>query len=772
MVIAYIYGVKRLLLFLFTAIQLLCFGADDYNIKLISQTNNTLIVEFNLQNYRLSKIDTSDPYLYQNFIVNGGVPVLKIGEPELLKFTSNIQLPNTGSTSYSILETEFFELENIYITPSKGNLYRNIDPNSIPLVEGPVYSYNTDFPNNLIIMGKPYIQRDVRGQTLSFIPFKFNPSKKTVKVYKKIKIEISFNPNISGKNEIKLPVRRKIAKETNLIYNRRYLNYVSPRYNSLGQDGKMLIIAPSEYISDLDALISWKRKSGVDVEIVNVDDIGNNEINIYNYVRNYYNQNPDFLYLLLVGDHNDVASYNAGSTGGWMSETKWSDSKYGLVSNSNDWYPDVYVGRFSPSSSNDLNTMIQRNLEYEVTPLVSDYYQNALGIGSNEGNGYGDDGESDWQHLRNIRTDLLNFGYQNVYEFYDGSHGGEDQSGNPNSSIISNALNSGVSLFNYTGHGDINSCATGNFTSSHVNSATNSGKYPFVISVSCNNGTFTSGTCISEVWQRASHLNSPTGSIAAAGSSILMSWAPPMATQDEIVDILVESYAHNKVQTIGALFYSGQMKMLDDYPNAGKEVIETWILFGDPTTFFRSKTPSDFTVSHDEEQGFGVSSLSVFCDEQDAKVTLWNGDSLIGKTNVLNGQADFIFDSIQQIDTLEIIISGYNKIPYFGNLRTTSPDIKPVSNYTDFLFGPNPLGSDFQLSLIFELNEDQEVIFEIFNTLGQKIYKQTETLSSGFYGPDQTPLVLNLNNINLKTGIYSFSTNINGIPYVKQLFVP
>ena len=285
MVIAYIYKVKRLLLVLFIATQLFCFGSDDYNIKLISKTNNTLIVEFNLQNYRLSKIDASDPYLYQNFIVNGGVTLLKTGEPELLKFTSNIQLPNTGSTSYSILETEFLELENINITPSKGNLYRNIDPNSIPFREGPVYSYNTDFPNNLLTMGNPYIQRDIRGHTLSFIPFKFNPIKKTVKVYKKIKIEISFNPNITGKNEIKIPVRRKIAEETNLIYNRRYLNYSNSRYNPLGQDGKMLIIAPSEYLSDLHALISWKRKSGVDVEIVNVDDIGNNETNIYNYVR-------------------------------------------------------------------------------------------------------------------------------------------------------------------------------------------------------------------------------------------------------------------------------------------------------------------------------------------------------------------------------------------------------------------------------------------------------------------------------------------------------
>ena len=155
----------------------------------------------------------------------------------------------------------------------------------------------------------------------------------------------------------------------------------------------MLIISPSEYFSEIEKLIDWKMKSGIEVELVDIATIGNSQINIYNYVRNYYNQHPDFLYLLLVGDHNKVASYNAGSTGGWMSEIKWSDSKYGLVSNSNDWYPDIYVGRFSPSNLNDLENMIQRNLEYEINPIISDYYHFAIGLGSNEGAGYGDDGE-------------------------------------------------------------------------------------------------------------------------------------------------------------------------------------------------------------------------------------------------------------------------------------------------------------------------------------------------------------------------------------------
>jgi gingipain R len=211
----------------------------------------------------------------------------------------------------------------------------------------------------------------------------------------------------------------------------------------------------------------------------------------------------------------------------------------------------------------------------------------AIGLGSNEGQGIGHMGEPDWQHLRNIRTDLLGYGFTQVHEFYDGSQGGADASGNPNSTIINAAVNDGITLFNYTGHGDLNTCITGNYGSSNINSATNAGKYPFVISVACNNGTFTTGTCLAESWQRATHntLGSPTGSIGVAASSILMAWAPPMATQDEIVDILTEKYPSNQLQTLGGLFYSGQMYMLDSYnsSNTAKEVYETWVFFGDPS---------------------------------------------------------------------------------------------------------------------------------------------------------------------------------------------
>ncbi len=66
---------------------------------------------------------------------------------------------------------------------------------------------------------------------------------------------------------------------------------------------------------------------------------------------------------------------------------------------------------------------------------------------------------------------------------------------------------------------------------------------PYVISVACNNGQFDDyNECFCEAWQRATHNGNPTGAIAITGSSISMSWDPPMDAQDEMNDLFTEQY--------------------------------------------------------------------------------------------------------------------------------------------------------------------------------------------------------------------------------------
>ncbi|MBI3238835.1 MAG: hypothetical protein HYZ43_08375, partial [Flavobacteriia bacterium] len=407
------------------------------------------------------------------------------------------------------------------------------------------------------------------------------------------------------------------------------------------------------------------------------------------YIQNFYASNPDLVYILLVGDHADVPSHTYGVSSG---EDLWSDSYYGqLAGGASDFYPEAFVGRFSGTSA-QIKLMVDRTLEYEKYPAAGDWMEKAIGLGSGEGAGIGDNGEADWQHLRNIRTRLMSYGYTTVYEFYDGSRGGDDASGDPNSTIIIPAVNDGVGLFNYTGHGAQNTCVTGNFTSTNINAATNNGKYPLVVSVACNNGTFTSGTCISEVWLRADNASTPAGAIGAAGSSILMAWAQPMQTQDEMAELIAEAYPSNKKTTVGGLFYNSQASMLEQYPGGvdGKEVMQTWVYFGDPSVLFRNKQTMAINVSHAAQVPLATSSLTVNCDVEGALVAESQDNVLIGRGIVSGGMVNITFPALVSNLPLAVTATKQNYGTYQGPVQVGNgpAGIEELSNTVTMY--PNP----------------------------------------------------------------------------------
>ena len=67
-------------------------------------------------------------------------------------------------------------------------------------------------------------------------------------------------------------------------------------------------------------------------------------------------------------------------------------------------------------------------------------------------------------------------------------------------------------------------------------------------------------------------------------STIGQYWDPPMAAQDETVDLFTAEVYY----TLGALFFAGSCLMMDEYPEpypagGGIDMFNTWILFGDPS---------------------------------------------------------------------------------------------------------------------------------------------------------------------------------------------
>ncbi|SDG54470.1 C25 family cysteine peptidase [Epilithonimonas hungarica] len=648
---------------LFSSLILIFLSGNSFaqDFKLINSDNQNITVDFDLGHFEKTEKSINGKN-YHSFSKQYSVLMSEAGNPAMPYFSRSIQLPEKGDFSYKIVYDSYEDINNIDIAPSKGNLKRNTDPETIPYVFGESYKKDDFFPGNLAQFGDPHILRNTRGVTFSLFPYQYNPVQHKLRIYKNLRVEVVLNDK-KGTNEI--ASRKADNTFFNDIYSKHYLNHItSNKYAPAKEEGDLLIITAPAFESQLSSLVSWKREKGIKTTVVNTTTTGTTDTAIKNYITNFYQTNPNLVYILLVGDSGDVPSHTYGYNG----EQLWSDSYYGQFTN--DYYPEAFVGRLSGNSVG-IKTMTDRILEYEKSPIAGDWMKNAIGIGSNEGNGYGNDGEADYVHLRKIRTQLKNYGYQNVYEFYQGSQGGEDTAGEPTPTMINNAMNSGVGLFNYTGHGDLNLMVTGNYTSTYVKQLKNNGMYPFVVSVACNNGTFVGKTCLAEDLMSVNYNNSPAGSIATAASTILMAWAEPMETQDEMTNILTEVYENNKKETIGGLFYNSQIGMLESY-NASPtavEVMQTWVLFGDPSVVFRYDTTKDLELQHPDQIDPNTQTLTVSCEETDAVISLTKNGNIIGSAHSKDGSVVFDLSGIADGESLMITATKQNLKPYQATIE-------------------------------------------------------------------------------------------------------
>ncbi|HSG68743.1 MAG TPA: C25 family cysteine peptidase, partial [Bacteroidales bacterium] len=515
------------------------------DVKLLSSDPYASKITFSVPGFDLIEVETelgAAKLLYLEDASN----LLVAEAPDLLKLTATVVIPDMAGMDVRVVASDYTDYDNILIAPSKGNLTRDIDPSGIPFIFGDIYQQDEFFPGKLAELREPFIMRDYRGQTIVAYPFQYNPVTRKLRVYHNLEVEI-YKVNDQGSNPLTREGRlEKVSADYAWMYERHFLN--APQnvmdYTPVSEDGNMLIISYGAFIPAMQPLVDWRVQTGTPVEIVDVATIGGSS-QIKSFIANYYNTHG-LTFVLLVGDAAQVpSSYASGD----------SDNNYAYIVGS-DHYPDVFIGRFSAETIVQVETQVNRTITYEKNPdLGSDWYTRGIGIASDQGPG--DDGEYDYQHIRNINTDLLDFTYTFCAELFDGSQGGNDQPGNPTPSMVATEVNTGATVIDYTGHGSDNAWSSSNFSSNDVNNLTNTGMWPFIWSVACVNGNFVNGSCFAEAWLRATDNGEPTGAVATLMSTINQSWNPPMCGQDEMVDVLVESYPSNINRTFGAASMHG-----------------------------------------------------------------------------------------------------------------------------------------------------------------------------------------------------------------------
>ncbi len=643
-------------------------------INIISSSDTKTVVEIFFEPLAISENTAVD-----NLIIKGCTQWQQKGYADIPKYTFSIKIPDNREAEVTVLEQQTSVYQNITIQPSKGKLSRIQNPENIALEYGDSYTTNSYFPATIATANVPYILRDYRGQAFHIAPVQYNAFTKQLNAYQYLKLEINYT-----KPSTENIIRRKenpssIAETFHQLYSNHFLNYElekKTRATPFLENDKMLVMCPQKFLTTIQLFVDWKKMKGIYTTLVNVDTLtgGVTQATVFNFIKNYY-LDHGITHVLIVGNETDIPVMDGGtiySTG--------SDNPYGYMMGS-DHYAEILVGRFTGGITKDINAQVQKSVQYEKTPQTNfDWYKTVAGIASND-NSQGDDLQYDWQHERVICDSLITQGpYKKKLEFYDGTHGGLDDAGNPSSLNIIDSINkSGIGIINYTGHGSVGGIVTSNFSVNEIPLMHNTnGNWPCMLIVGCQAGEFVTPTkCLAESLAMAvDTINTkPVGTIINASSTVNQWWKEPMEAQDEFNNVLCDARPYPIKHSFAGMLINGFFSMMDAYnipndPDAGNQMTDTWEIFGDPSLVIKSANWGTIICGNSGGIPVGATSYTLSCNTDSADICLYYKGEILATAKSVSGVANFTFPAMTDTSLpVYITATKYNYSPYLDNTK-------------------------------------------------------------------------------------------------------
>ncbi|MCD4819691.1 MAG: T9SS type A sorting domain-containing protein [Candidatus Cloacimonetes bacterium] len=706
---------KNLIIFL----VLFCIVSSliSYNISLLKESSSEIEILFKLDDFSIEQQKVGNKY-YDKIEAEKAISSIKKGFPDLPYYVCNVVIPDFDKIDLEIISVDYKEMKVDKIIPSPGPVYIEQRPYEISYIENEIYNQDIWYQKSFATLGEPFILRDLRGINIKFQPFKYNSKQGILRYAENIHLKLK-STGVSSKNTLKFK-HETTPKSFSHLYSNHFINYDSSdnRYLPIIDEGDMIIISPTDFLPTLQSLVNWKNKKGINTQVFNYPmDTGNSWQEIHSFIQTQY-ENTNLTFVLLVGDNDQIPAAMGNS--GWATNNE-ADPVYGLLDGDDD-YPEIFIGRFSVETVVEAQTVIHKNLMYEMSPEMEIEWQNkAIGIASNDAF---PPFPVDWELMGMLHENMLDYNYVSIDEIYDPGASTND---------VIDSINEGRGWINYLGHGSATGWNTTYFNVEYIDLLQNENMLPIVISVACNNGNFGENLCLAEAWQRAGDPFSAKGSIVFQGCSVGQTTAGWIA-QEEIIDLLVTDSAF----TAGGLITNGCLEAIDYYPGTGNgtgsENYQSWIMFGDPSVFIYSDIPTEMFVDYDEVIDIGTNQLDIQVNDENGNFA----DALVGisQNNILLGSAltnEFGFCNIEftetpdSLDILEITVTGYNKIPYIGSIQISANQAQnsdlllfDISTYPNPYYPNNSIRENSSI-LSYETLKRSKVKIAVYNTLGQLI---------------------------------------------------
>jgi hypothetical protein len=417
------------------------------------------------------------------------------------------------------------------------------------------------------------------------------------------------------------------------------IDYETPNQPLLNSEEnyKFVIITVSEYKDELETLVLHKENMNITTKLVTLEEIYNNVYfpfegrdkaeKIKYFIKNAYD-NWGINYVMLVGGSEDFPTrkthirvstdesedteifvsdlYYADLYDGNGNFSSWDTNNNSVFAEINwdisndelDLYPDVYLGRLACVNKEEVNTCINKIIQYETEKAYTkDWFNRIVVIGGDTVPSYlGDDtGIDEGEYVNQEILDIMN-GFIPT-KIWDSNRrlSGVSPSGVDN---INNAISNGCGFVDFSGHGGSKVWTTfphngsrqnlpspwGSYYNYHIQEVTNNNELPIVINGGCSLAKYNvNPKCFA--WSFLSNPNG--GGIASFGCTGLGyvyngKWATLGLVENMALKIF-ENYQKG-VKTIGET-WTGAINdyITTDMIDADYKTITEWQLFGDPT---------------------------------------------------------------------------------------------------------------------------------------------------------------------------------------------
>lgn len=298
---------------------------------------------------------------------------------------------------------------------------------------------------------------------------------------------------------------------------------------------------------------------------------------IRSIIQNVYDNFSSLQYVTIIGDAEDVTALKTETT------NSFTDHYYAAIDTDN--YendvntPDLYVGRISVTTEEQLAAVLQKNATYLQKNFLANHEfknftwaQNISFIATNDRYEI-----AEGTHNYVVNHYSANHGFEG--NFPNASNQGGDQlyaiTFQASDAQVLSSINEGRSIIDYSGHGNYDGWYGPTLHQTDVPSLSNAA-LPFVISNACLTGNYIQPESFAETWQRH-----PQGSIVFWGSTTYTYW-----DEDDILErTLFDDIFSNQERNFGAMTTYALAEVWKYYGGAGKSKYywEAYHLFGDPS---------------------------------------------------------------------------------------------------------------------------------------------------------------------------------------------